>query len=154
MTRPRTRQELEDLLRKQTDLSKKTTIRVVGPEADGVAFFKQDAEFIDQGGNAESISFYESMSCPSSGDVLGTDNQLAGRCSVCKTFVCSQCMQRCDEPGCQIVLCRQHVHKGKCFSHFMRVFRRNKQAVFAVLYKLRHSVHLCRYNSFPEPHGF
>jgi len=94
MTRPMSRDELEQLIRSYAPAMRESVIRIYGgpASATGECYAKDRIE-IDTPDGPCSIEFYATGSCDS-GHFLGTGGaEIAARCSVCGRWCCST-------PGC------------------------------------------------------
>lgn len=100
MKRPMSREELEELVRNHQPVARTSIRRVFGgPVSESGELFGKDAiEFESQDG-LESLEFFASGSCDF-GHLLGTQGtEIAGRCTICGKWLCTQegCMHTCHK---------------------------------------------------------
>lgn len=98
MKRPLTRDELEKLIEGHRPVSRKSTIRFHGGKASesGALFEKDQLEFESEDG-FESLDVFVTGSCDFN-HLLGVGgSEIAGKCSICRKWVCTQegCARRC-----------------------------------------------------------
>jgi hypothetical protein len=125
MSRPLTRREFDQLIKKYGPVSSNTVIRVPGGKASetGELFSKLHVELETDDG-LETVDFYATGSCDN-GHLVGVDGvEIGGQCGVCGAWVCTRdgCMRMCEKGH---VVCGKHacvMHDGTVYCTRHRPF--------------------------------
>lgn len=141
MTDPRSREELERLLRDSpSPVVRKRILRVDGGKASrtGELFVQHETDFETDLG-VESVKLFSTASCDF-GHFVGGDNEIVGKCEVGGEFLCAHCARTCEKGE---LCCPRHSIKTKdgiyCSRHlslFMgRKLARGSGKALAALWK-------------------
>ena len=125
MSRPLSRRDLDQLIKKYGPAAVSTVIRVHGGKASdtGELFCKQHAELETDDG-LESVDFYVTGTCDN-GHLLGVDGvEIGGQCGVCGAWLCTRegCLRMCETGH---AVCGKHacvMHDGAVYCTRHRPF--------------------------------